>query len=162
MPSDAQGRRSGGFPTEQPLEALRADHRFVKQLFERYLGSSSMEVKKEASREALILVQAHSALEESVFYPAVQQADAQLINHCQQEHQKVDQLVEQIKSMHADDPRFDELFRQIATSVTHHIDEEEQQLFPKVEQAKLDLKMLGTQMQQFEANMVATQARQSS
>jgi hemerythrin superfamily protein len=162
MASESQGLRGRTLPIDQPLEALRADHRFVKQLLERFQNSDSMNVKKEAAREALILIETHSALEESVFYPAVQQTDASLINHCKEAHQEVDQLVVQLKSLLVDDPRFEQLFQQLATSLTRHIDEEEQQLFPKIEQANIDMKALGSQMQLFEANIVDTQARQSS
>lgn len=41
-----------------------------------------------------------------------------------------------------------------------HIEEEESEFFTTVEQAGLDMTELGTQMQAFEASMMAAQARE--
>lgn len=161
MNTQANQHRGGAFPVEQPMEALKADHHFVSQLFDRYLNTQDMQVKKEAASRSLMLVEMHSTLEEQVFYPAVRQVDAGLVQHSEEEHKEAKQLMSQLKGMQCDDPSYDQLFRQFADSIRHHVQQEEQELFPKVQAAGLDLKTLGTQMASFEANMVHDQARQT-
>ena len=162
MDIDIHERRgSAGFPVDQPIEALKTDHHIVKQLFDHYMNTQDMNVKKQAGPQAVLLVEMHSRLEESVFYPQVHEVDSTLVDNCENEHQQVDDMIARLKSMDAGDAQYDQLFRQMATAVLRHIDTEEQQLFPKVMQANLDMSALGAQMQMFESNMLATQARES-
>lgn len=152
-------RRSEGFPTSDPLQALEKDHNFVKKLFERYFTTQDMRVKQEAGPEILELLEMHSSLEEAVFYPAVQQLNTSLVGQCQGEHEQADQLLQQLKSMDLNDPQCDSMFQQLRDAILQHIEVEEQQLFPAIRQANMDMEALGIQMQAYEANMVATQAR---
>lgn len=162
MTMDANEHRGdAGFPVDQPMEALKADHHFVRQLFDRYLNTRDMNVKREAGPRAIMLVEMHSALEEGVFYPKVHQADPSLVDRCEDDHQQVKEMIAQLKTMSEDDPQFEQVFRQFADAVLRHVDIEERELFPKVEQANLDLTAIGIQMQMFESSMVAAQARDS-
>jgi hemerythrin-like domain-containing protein len=99
---------------------------------------------------------------EAVFYPQVREADATLVERCEDEHEQAKDMIAQLKRMNEDDPQFDEMFRQLVDSVTRHIDTEEHELFPRVEQANLDLNAIGRQMQAFEASMLGTRQRGSS
>lgn len=152
-------RRSEGFPVSDPLQALEKDHNYVKKLFERYLGTQDTLVKQEAGPEILLSLELHSMLEEAVFYPAVQQIDATLVDQCKDEHEQVDQLLHQMKHMDINDPQCGNLFQQLRDAVLQHIEVEEQQLFPAIRQASLDMGALGLKMQAYEANIVATKAR---
>lgn len=154
-------RRQHGFPSDDPLQALKADHDFVRKLFDRYLQTQDIKVKQEAGPRILQLLEMHTSLEESVFYPRVRGVDAPLIDHCEDEHQQAKQMMEQIKGMNPGDAQCDRMFRQLADAIIRHVDSEEQQLFPKVRQAGLDLSAIGLEMQAFEANMVSAQAKQS-
>jgi hemerythrin superfamily protein len=152
-------RRSEGFPVSDPLQALEKDHNYVKKLFERFLGTQDSRVKQEAGPEILLSLELHSTLEEAVFYPAVQQVDVTLVDQCKGEHEQVDQLLHQLKSMDINDPQCGAMFQQLRDAVLQHVEVEEQQLFPVVRQANMDMEALGLQMQAYESNMVATQAR---
>ena len=152
-------RRQDGFPTADPLQALEQDHRMVRLLFERMLNSQDMQVKQQCGPQILMALEMHSRLEESCFYPQVEQIDPQLISHCQQEHEETDRLVEQLKGMDMSDPNCDRMFRQLCDSVMHHIGEEENKLFPQIRSANIDMESLGIQMAAFEANMSSEMAR---
>ncbi|TCS38414.1 hemerythrin HHE cation binding domain-containing protein [Paucimonas lemoignei] len=154
-------RRSEGFPTSDPLQALEKDHNFVKKLFERYFSTQDQQVKQEAGPEILQLLEMHSSLEEATFYPAVQQLDARLVEECMSEHEQADQLIHQLKGMDPSNPQCDAMFQQLRDAILQHIDAEEKQLFPVVRQSNMDLEALGIQMQAYESNMVATLARES-
>lgn len=154
-------RSQSGFPVDQPLEALKADHAFVKQLFERYTTTQDMNVKQEAGPRILELLEMHTSLEETVFYPAVHQIDASLVDHSEQEHQEAKQLIVQLKSMQVGSGQYDQMMVQLRDAIMQHVQSEEQKLFPEVQQSGMDMTQLGIQMQAYEASMVSTQARAS-
>ncbi|WP_334188384.1 hemerythrin domain-containing protein [Noviherbaspirillum sp.] len=159
MEMDVNDRRGGaGFPVDQPLQALRMDHQLVRKLFDSYLGSQDMNVRKEAGRQILMNLELHDALEQTVFYPRVHEADASLVDSCEEDHQQVRQMIDQLKAMDDNDPQCEQMYRQLSEAVMQHVEVEEQQLFPKVEQANMDMSALGLEMQAFEANMVSGQA----
>jgi hemerythrin superfamily protein len=146
--------RQGVSTMDQPIEALKADHHFVRQLFQSYRGTSDMNVKKEAAQRAMMLVEMHTEIEEQVFYPAVQQVDPGLIEHSLEEHRQAKQLMSQLKGMQPGAGQFDQVFLQFASAVEEHLNDEEQKLFPKVQSAGLDMKSLGARMQTYEGNLV--------
>ena len=161
MASQYETARPGGFPADRPFEALVRDHDMVRALADRYLNSDSQEVKKQAGKQILQALHMHSRLEESVFYPAVRCIDESLIRHFEQDHQKVDELLATLDGMALDDAHSDGLMRELIGAVTAHIQEEENDLFPRIEGSGVDMTPVGLQMQAFEANMVHTQAQLS-
>jgi hemerythrin superfamily protein len=155
----AQARAQGEIPGGQPMEALKRDHRYVEKLFDRYLNTNDVAVKREAGPEIIRALELHADLEEAVFYPKVRSVDPGLVDHGEQEHQEARRIMEQLKSIDMTHPQCEQLFRQLADSVLHHVESEEQQLFPKVQQAAIDLEALGIEMQAYEANALGAQAR---
>jgi len=149
----------GAFPVDQPVKALIRDHDMVRALADRYLNSDSQEVKKQAGTQILQAVHTHSRLEESIFYPAVRNIDASLVGHFEQDHLKVDDLLATLEGMSLDDAHSDALMREMLGALMAHIQEEENDLFPRIESSGVDMTPVGLQMQSFEANLVHTQAQ---
>ncbi|QOY95283.1 hemerythrin domain-containing protein [Massilia sp. UMI-21] len=161
MASEHETGRHGAFPVDRPVEALVRDHDMVRALADKYLNSDSREVKKQAGKQILQALYLHSQLEESVFYPAVRSIDEPLIAHFEQAHRKVDALLATLERMPLDDAHSDQLMRELIGAVTAHIQEEEIQLFPRIEGSGVDMITVGLEMQAFEANMVHTQGQMS-
>jgi hemerythrin superfamily protein len=149
------------FPVDNPVEALLRDHELVRKLADSYMNTDSMEVKKQAATQLLQAIHTHSRLEESAFYPAVRQVAPDTIGHFEHDHLKVDDLLATLQGMSMDEARFDPMMRDMLNSVLTHIQEEESDFFPKLQQANLDMTPIGLEMQAFEANMVHTQAQLS-
>jgi hemerythrin superfamily protein len=103
----------------------------------------------------------HSRLEEGVFYPGVRRVDPNLIARFEEDHLAVDDLLATLQGMSMDDARAEPLVREMLDAVLSHIRQEEEQLFPELRQAKLDLTSIGLEMQAFEANLVHMQAQLS-
>lgn len=61
--------------------------------------------------------------------------------------------------MSLDNSHSDALMRELISAVTAHIQEEENELFPRIEGSGIDMTAVGLQMQSFEANLVHTQAQ---
>lgn len=144
-----------------PIQALTRDHDMVRKLADTYLNSSDMEVKKQSAIQLLQAIHTHSRLEESIFYPNVRCLDDNLVRHFEQDHLKVDDLLATLQGMQPDEPRTEPLMREMLNAVLNHIDEEEHQLFPRLQRSNVDMSDIGLQMQSFEANLIHMQAQAS-
>lgn len=149
----------GAFPVDRPVDALIRDHNTVRKLVDAYRNSTSDAARINAAEQILMLLETHSLLEETVFYPAVRDVDASMIGHFEQEHQKTDELIASLKGMSMTDPRALSMIEQVIDMSMHHIEEEETEFFPKLELANMDMTPIGLQMQAFEASLVHTQAQ---
>jgi hemerythrin superfamily protein len=147
--------------TDDPIAALVRDHDMVRKLADKYLNSSDMEVKKQAATQLLQAIHTHSRIEESVFYPNVRCLDDNLVRHFEQDHLKVDDLLATLQGMAPDEPRAEPMMRELLTSLMNHIDEEENDLFPRLRQSNVDMADIGLQMQALEANLIHMQAQAS-
>jgi hemerythrin superfamily protein len=134
------------------IEMLREDHRKVKDLFEHFEGTDSGD-KKEIVDTTLRELEIHTSIEEEIFYPAARLALQELegdegddvIDEAWEEHHVVKLLAAELKKMRSSDERYDAKFTVLAESVKHHIEEEEGELFPKLE-AHIDGEELGEKM----------------
>jgi hemerythrin superfamily protein len=152
-------RAQADFPVDRPVQALLRDHDMVRRLADVYLNSESMEARQQAALRIVPTIDRHSRLEESVFYPAVRQVDSAMIDHFRQDHQQADDLVATLLSMSLDEPETEEIVRELISVTMGHMLEEEDNFFPKLEQARLDMTAIGVEMQAFDANLIPAQAQ---
>ena len=130
------------------IEMLRADHGKVKELFEEFKSAGGSEAKEQIVENTIRELEIHAALEEEIFYPAAEEqvGDKESIDEAREEHHVVKLLIGELKKMSAKDERYDAKYTVLAESVKHHIEEEESELFPKLE-GKLNQEELGTEME---------------
>jgi len=121
------------------IELLREDHRRVKDLFDHFEATESGD-KKQIVDTTLRELAVHTAIEEEIFYPAARRAlenidgdQSDTIDEAWEEHHVVKLLAAELKKMRASDDRYDAKFTVLAEAVKHHIEEEEGELFPKLE-----------------------------
>lgn len=130
---------------------LRADHKRVDELFQQYEKSRSTAKKKELVSEICLELTIHAQIEEEIFYPEVKQAlkDHELIPEAAVEHATLKNLIQQLQSedMEANTEMYDAKVKVLCEYVQHHVKEEQNEIFPKVRETKLDLKELGAQLQ---------------
>lgn len=155
MDIDSRMRQRGEFPADQPMEALKTDHGYVRELFDSYFRAKDAGERKDLGAHILSLLEMHTELEENVFYPRVREVDPSLVGQCEEEHAQARRLIEALKPVDEGDPQAEPLFRQLAEAILSHVDVEEQQLFPKIAQANLDLGAIGSEMQAFEIRAIA-------
>jgi hemerythrin-like domain-containing protein len=130
------------------IEMLREDHDKVKNLFEEFKGAEEKQVKQQIVETTLRELETHATLEEEIFYPAAEEQidEKESIDEAREEHHVVRLLINELRKMTPGDERYDAKYTVLAESVKHHIEEEESELFPKLE-GKLDAEELGAEME---------------
>jgi hemerythrin superfamily protein len=115
---------------------LRDDHKEVRKLFREFQASSTTDARKGAVvRKILELLTVHTYIENEVMYPQVRELLPDLeedILESYEEHHVADVLIMELSSMGPGDERFEAKTTVLIENVTHHMDEEEQDWFPKV------------------------------
>lgn len=130
------------------IELLTQDHKTVKELFEKYenLSDRSTATKKKLATQICLELTKHATAEEEIFYPAVREANGDtedLVDEATVEHASAKDLIAQILEMNPGDDLYDAKIKVLSEQIEHHVEEEEQEMFPKARKAKLDLAALG-------------------
>lgn len=87
-----------------------------------------------------------------------EEADLELVNEADVEHASVRQLVAEIEGATSEDEHFDARFKVVGEYVRHHVQEEEKELFPKLEDADIDLDEMGVRLAARKAELMAQQS----
>ena len=133
---------------------LREDHEKLKDLFEQFEETEDQGSKRQIVDTTLKLLTAHAVAEEEVFYPAVREADTgdeevnDLMDEAIQEHHIAKVLIAELERMKPSDQFYDAKFTVLAESVKHHIEEEESDVFPKVQDDGTNWEEVATRLKQ--------------
>jgi hemerythrin superfamily protein len=150
MASSARGNKAEatGMDAISALDLLEEDHTQVESLFEEFEQLDNVEEKKELALKICLSLRVHAQIEEEIFYPAVRDAieNTDRIDEAIVEHAAAKQLITEIEGMDAGDELYDAKVTVLNEQVLHHIEEEEDELFPEIENSKLDLETLGKKM----------------
>ncbi|TAL13559.1 MAG: hemerythrin domain-containing protein [Aquabacterium sp.] len=137
----------------QAIALLIADHVAVKKLFRQYdeLAEDKAEAgtRRDLARRICNELKVHTRIEEEILYPAAREAlgeEADLVDEAQVEHASAKDLIAQIESMEPDQPLYDAKVKVLGEYIDHHVREEQQEMFPKLEESRLDLDFLGEQI----------------
>lgn len=141
------------------IDMLVQDHDDVAALFKQYEGLSdrSKVSKKKVADQICAALAVHTQIEEEIFYPAVRKAikDDDMMDEAIVEHASAKDLIAQIIDMQTDEDLYDAKIKVLSEQIEHHVKEEEEEMFPKVRHAKLDLMALGEQMAARKASLIA-------
>ncbi|MEP6604890.1 MAG: hemerythrin domain-containing protein [Nitrosospira sp.] len=135
------------------IKLLTEDHSKVKKMFkefEKLSKKDDMAGKEELAVQICKELSVHAQLEEEIFYPAVREAieEDDLMNEAMVEHASAKDLIAQIQSMATSDPMYDAVVTVLGEYINHHVEEEQNEMFPKVEKSDIDLDELGLEMAQ--------------
>ena len=135
------------FSTNPAVALLKDDHDRVKTLFDEFEAAKSRPAKVKLVRAALTELKVHAAVEEELFYPAVRKAGGkEVMNEADEEHHVAKLLIAELDAMDGSESHFDAKFKVLAENVRHHIEEEEGEMLPKAQKAKLDFAALAEKM----------------
>ncbi|MEO3745682.1 hemerythrin domain-containing protein [Plantactinospora sp. B5E13] len=116
---------------------LKEDHKEIRKLFKEFqdAGENATKRKGELVEQILEALTVHTYIENECMYPATRELLPDLeddVLESYEEHHVADLLCAELAAMSPDDERFDAKVTVLIENVTHHIEEEEDEWFPKV------------------------------
>ena len=136
------------------IELIKADHKNVEQLYQRYQGSTGQPQPQQALiQEICQELTIHAQLEEEIFYPAVERQlgkeGANLVTEARKEHREMKRAISQLQAQEFAGPQSEQVFQDMMQGVQHHVQEEEREMLPKAQhQLGAESERLGALMQQ--------------
>jgi len=117
-------------------DPLKMDHRHFVELFRHFekLDGDDFEQKVDLFRILADRLAAHAALEEEMFYPALERrappAERLKVLEAREEHKIVRTLLEELAELGPEDEAFDAKMKVLGDEIARHALEEERDLFP--------------------------------
>ena len=138
--------------SQDAIVMLKDDHKEVRALFREFQKSTTTDARKGKLVEQMIeLLTVHTYIENEVMYPRVRALLPDLeddVLESYEEHHVADVLVMELVPMSPGDERFEAKTTVLIESVTHHMEEEEQDWFPKVREglSRTQLREIGAEL----------------
>jgi hypothetical protein len=139
------------------LELLAEDHQTVKDLFEQAEAAGDDKEKKRIFREIKKQLDTHSRIEETIFYPAMQEHEElkDMVLESLEEHRQVKKMLRDMDKLGKNSEMFEPKLKVLQENVEHHAEEEEEgKMFPKVREllSAGELSELGEELQSAKKN----------
>ncbi|MFC4530126.1 hemerythrin domain-containing protein [Sphaerisporangium dianthi] len=138
---------------------LKDDHKTVEKLFKQFekAGEKAYQEKRKIVEQVVHELTAHAYIEETIFYPVARQDVPDTEDHVLEsveEHHVVVWMLSELKNLDPQDERYDAKMTVLMENVRHHVEEEEQEWFPKVREAlgRKKLQELAEQMEKAKAD----------
>ena len=115
-----------------PTKLLEADHRKVEDLFAR-IEAAEGDDRTPPVDELATSLRAHMELEEQVLYPAMEPiTGAEAVEEGNKEHELARKSLQDMIDLAPDDPGFGAAMDATKAGIAHHVDEEEDEIFPQL------------------------------
>lgn len=110
-------------------DILKAEHKQVSDLIQQALrdGSKDTFFKIKAKTEP------HLMGEEKLFYPLLEEKTEmrELVNHAYEEHNEIKSISSELENMDAGSSEWTSKLKELDESISHHVEEEENKVFPE-------------------------------
>ena len=132
---------------------LKNDHKTVKGLFRKFeQAGDDTALKRRLVDQMIEELTAHTYLENEIMYPEVRKALPDLeddVMESYEEHHVADVLCHELVDLDASNEHFDAKTTVLIENVRHHIEEEEEEWFPKVREgmSRKELLALGERIE---------------
>ena len=132
------------------IAMLKADHRKVEELFEKFEKAKSDSVKKALVEQICTELSVHATIEEEIFYPACNgQIEEDLLEEAYVEHDGAKVMIAELMQSEPGADFYDAKVKVLSEEIKHHVKEEEKRaegMFAQAREAGLDMDALGEQM----------------
>jgi hemerythrin superfamily protein len=138
------------------LTMLKTDHKKVKALFAEYKEATPRK-QQDIAQTVIQELEVHAELEQGLIYPAIREGidDDELMNEATEEHHLVHVLIDELKELEPSDDTFKAKFTLLGELVKHHVKEEEGEMFPQAQKAKIDWEELSTEVMERKEQLMA-------
>ena len=133
------------------IKMLKQQHREVEKLFKQFEAAKSAKPRRETFNEIADALALHAAIEERHFYPSVKKQQTEdILLESVEEHLEIKRAIADLLELETDDDSFDAKVKVLQEDVEHHVEEEETELFPKVEKLfdEEELEAIGEAMEE--------------
>ena len=137
------------------FEMLKTDHRHVQDLFTRFEDADKRS-RASIAEDTLIALEVHAALEEELVYPAIAEVieDEESVSEAKEEHHVAKLLIKELHKMDASDDAFATKFKVLGELVSHHIEEEEGELFPQAQEGGFEPESISEEVSKRKAKLM--------
>jgi len=116
------------------IEMLKQQHRQVAKMFKEFETAKSAGPRRKIFEQIADALAVHATIEEKHFYPAVKKKQTEdILLESVEEHLEIKRVIADLLAMSADDENFDAKVKVLQEDVEHHVEEEQDEMFPKVE-----------------------------
>ncbi|QDZ06886.1 hemerythrin domain-containing protein [Sphingomonas panacisoli] len=144
---------------QDAIALLKADHRSVEALFEKFEGAKGNGAKEKIARQICLELTVHAQIEEEIFYPACEgSVEEDDLKEAYVEHDGAKVLIAEIEAGNPDDDYYDAKVKVLSEEIEHHVKEEEARMegiFAQARKAGLDMDALGEQLAARKAELMA-------
>ncbi len=161
--TSTKSSRAKSSSKDDAIALLKKDHRDVKKLFTAYQkladSEASAEERLEIAQEICESLTVHATVEEEIFYPALREAADEAkeeLDEAEVEHASVKDLIAQIEAMNPDDALYNATVKVLGEYVTHHVKEEEGEMFAKAKKSGIELDEIGEQIKARKEELLGT------
>ena len=147
------------------FELLKADHKKVNELFDQ-LEAATGKAKLNVFNQIKTELELHTHIEEKIFYPALEKPEEthDLTLEAYEEHKMVKTLLSKLSGARTADDEWQAQAKVLRENVEHHVEEEENELFDKADDALSDeeIEALGQRMEAEKARKQGRPAQRST
>lgn len=139
------------------IDLIKADHRKAEKIFSEIEKADDPTKLYDGFNQLYKELNLHAETEELVFYPAMREYEEteELIEEAEEEHVEVKELLEEMKSLSPESSEFKEKMIELKEAVQHHVQEEENEVLPKVQKCmkKKELQELAKEFEQTKSKL---------
>jgi hemerythrin superfamily protein len=150
------GARRSTRSSQDAIAFLKSEHRDVEDLFKKFeqLGDGAHKSREATVGKIIEALSKHAAIEEEILYPEIRERvekggdDDDMVLEALEEHHVAKATLAEIERLPSEDERFKAKVTVLMESVRHHVEEEEDELFPKVRDmfSKSELDEMGARL----------------
>ena len=134
-------------------DLLKRQHKEVKGLFKKIEKTENARTRRQLLDQIATDLEAHMAIEEEMFYPAVRELGTrkaeEMVAEAYEEHHVVKLVLAELPQVDPEAERFEAKMTVLSELVQHHVEEEEEEMFTSAQKLGADeLEDLGERMEQ--------------
>ncbi|MDP2273730.1 MAG: hemerythrin domain-containing protein [Archangium sp.] len=144
---------------------LRKQHQEVIAKFKQFEKAESEASRRKLFVEIADALAAHTTIEEKLFYPTAYRGEdlQDLLREAVEEHLTAKRVISDLLMMEVTDEQFAPKVKVLRDIIEHHVQEEQDDIFPKVKKAlsRGELTSLGEEMEAMFDQLITTEPRQN-
>ncbi len=147
------------------VELLKADHDKVDRLFQKVKADTEGDSHKDLFKQIKAELDVHTHIEEAIFYPRLKKESEleDIVLEGIEEHHQAKMFLRELDGLSDDSEKFEPKLKVLMEDISHHVMEEEGEMFPKVEEilGAAELEKLGAEMEAEKKNFAKSQSAAS-